>query len=67
MPIKREKEPLQQEPETSPYKSKHAIIGLWRTNQSGFKECYRQFRIDNPVTQKRFLGKVAGNEEDFKL
>jgi hypothetical protein len=44
-------------PETIPYKSKHAIIGLWRRNNSGYNECYRQFRIDHPVTQKRFLGR----------
>ena len=55
------------EPETISYKSKHAIIGLWRGNDSGYKECYRQFRIDHPVTQKRFLGKAKGDDEDFKL
>jgi hypothetical protein len=38
------------EPETIPNKSKHAIIGLWRRNDLGYKECYRQFRIDHPVT-----------------
>lgn len=65
MPITEDtKEP---EPETIPYKSKHAIIGLWRRNNSGYIECYRQFRIDNPVTQKRFLGKAQGEDEDFKL
>jgi hypothetical protein len=55
------------EPETIPYKSKHAIIGFWRRNDRGYNECYRQFRIDNPVTQKRFLGKAKGVNEDFML
>ncbi len=54
-------------PETIPYNSKHAIIGLWRRNDSGYNECYRQFRIDHPVTHKRFLGKAKGDDEDFKL
>ena len=65
MPIIRDIE--EPKPETISYNSKHAIIGLWRIDNSGYKECYRQFRIDHPVTQKRFLGKAEGDDEDFML
>ena len=72
MPILRDtKDPYQ---ENISQKSKHAIIGLWRRNNLGYNECYRQFRIDHPVTKKRFMGGEYGGPgyadvygADFKL